>query len=180
MNNVVDQIRYDHISMSRILLLLEQELVKLKSEANVDYYLMLECMRYMMEYAEVVHHPKEDAMMDCVYRKYAELELVIDEIKFQHQSMSTKSAAFNESLKSAIAEQFLEKQTIISSGLEYIRLQRSHIKLEEEALLRKLKKLLSPEDNETINQRYEGAIDPQLSDDFEDQYSRLYRSLLGK
>ena len=179
MNNVVEQIQYDHISISRILLLLEQELVKLKTDVSVDYYFMLECMRYMIEYAEVVHHPKEDVMMDCVYNKSEELDPVIDEIKFQHQSMGATSGAFNESLKAVIAEQFVEKEAIVSQGLEFVRLQRNHIRLEEESLLRKLKKLLTPEDIEAINKRYEGVIDPQLSDDFEEQFGRLYQSLLG-
>ena len=179
MNNVVDQIRYDHISMSRILLLLEQEILKLKTEIDVDYYLMLECMRYMIDYAEVVHHPKEDAMMDCVYKKFDDLDVVIDEIKFQHSSMKGKSEAFNESLKSAIADQFLERETIIAQGLEFVRLQRSHIKLEEGSLLSRLKKLLTSGDMEAINQKYAGAVDPQLRDDFEEQYNQLYRSLIG-
>jgi len=179
MQNVVDQIRYDHISMSRILLLTEKELVKLKSEGTADFNLLLDCMRYMIEYADIAHHPKEDVMMDCIYGRLPELDKVIDEIKFQHGSIAEKSIAFAEIINAATVEQFVEKERIVALGQSYVSMQRKHIRLEEESLLRKLKTLLTDDDETEINEMYSKYLDPQLKDNFEKEYNSLYRALIG-
>jgi len=153
-HNVVDQIRYDHISMTRVLQFIEQELAKLKSEGKADFDLLVDCMRYMIDYAEIVHHPKEDAMMDCVYGRFKDL----DELAM---------------------EQFVEKSNIVAIGHAYVDMQRSHIRLEEGRLLRQLKSLLSDKDIVEINDTYSEHRDPQLSDNFEEEYNSLYRSLVG-
>lgn len=70
-------------------------------------------MRYMTEYAEVVHHPKEDAMMECIYGKSTDLDKVIDEVKFQHGSMGDKSTAFFGIIKSASMEQIEAKEILL-------------------------------------------------------------------
>ncbi len=62
-------------------------------------------------------------------------------------------------------------------GLRYIYLQRKHIDLEEKSLLREVRKLLLNEDYIQINRQYENYRDPQLSDNFETEYSSLYKSL---
>lgn len=179
MYHVVDQIRYDHISMSRILFLTERELARLKSGEDADFGLMLDCMRYMKDYAEAVHHPKEDAVMDCIYGRSPDLDVVIDEIKLQHRSMNEKSTAFLDIIRSAAMEQFEEKSNILALGQDYIRGQRSHMRLEEERLLRKSKELLSRSEVKEINQRYSEYSDPQIEDNFEEEYTRLYQTLTG-
>ncbi len=179
MQNIVDQIRYDHISMSRILLLTEHELVKLKSEGSANFSLVGDCMRYMIEYTEAVHHPKEDAMMDCIYGKLTEIDTVIDEVKLQHGSMGKKSAEFYNIVRSAIMEQFEEKSNIVALGRDYVNMQRSHIRLEEGGILRRLKTLLTTDDIVKINQQYSENCDPQIKDNFEEEYNSLYRSLIA-
>ena len=178
MYGIIDQIRYDHISISRVLHVMDQELNRIKTDDNPDFDLLVECMRYMVNYVDVVHHPKEDVMMECVSQKTDELKDIIEEIEMQHRSIGDMSKDFYSKVEKAAAGEFISRDTLIKSGTGYIKAQRKHVNLEEGSLLRKVRHLLNEEDVEKINQQYAQFRDPQLSDTFEQEYNKLYQSLL--
>ena len=177
MYDLVEQIRYDHISISRILFIMEREIYRIDSEVDPDYGLLTDCMRYMVEYTDLVHHPKEDAVIRCISKKTTGFKKLTDEIKFQHESIGKLSNDFYELVKNVELEDFVDSKQISEMGLRYIYLQRKHIDLEESSLLREVRKLLLNEDYIQINRQYENYRDPQLSDNFETEYSALYNSL---
>ncbi|MFT5111044.1 MAG: hemerythrin-like domain-containing protein [Parasphingorhabdus sp.] len=179
MTDLIEQVRYDHISMSRILLLVEHELTKLGAGRNTDFDLVLESMQYMIEYSEAIHHPKEDAIMSCIYGRKHELDKFIDAIREQHERMDTKSTNFYRLIQLASMDQFVKRQNIIDCGNNYILLQRNHMRLEEEKLLGEIKLMLTVEDSVRINKQFIDQKDPQIKDDFEKSFNGLYRSLIG-
>ena len=179
MINLIEQIRYDHISMSRILLIIEHELTRLRSGETANFDLILESMRYMIDYGETVHHPKEDAIMDCVYGRNHKVDEFIDAIREQHNRMDTKSTQFYKLIQMASMDQFIKRQEIIDSGENYLLLQRNHMRLEEEKLLGEFSLPLTPEDNTQVSQKFIDQKDPQIKDDFKKVFSGLYKSLLG-
>ena len=179
MIDLIEQIRYDHISMSRVLLLIEHELAKLRTGETADFDLILESMRYMIDYGETVHHPKEDAIMNCVYGRNHKVDEFIEAIREQHNRMDTKSTQFYKLIKIASMDQFVKRQEVIDSGENYILLQRNHMRLEEEKLLGEFNLLLTPEDKAQVNQQFADQKDPQIKDDFKKMFNGLYRSLLG-
>ena len=178
MYDIVEQIRYDHISISRILFIMEREVRRINDEVGPDYSLLVECMRYMVEYTDLVHHPKEDTMMRCISKKSSKLNELVQEIKMQHKSIGKFSIDFYEMVKAAELDEFVEKKKISEMGLRYINMQREHINLEEGSLLKNVRGLLLNDDYIQINRQYESYRDPQLSDSFETEYSALYQSLV--
>ena len=178
--DLVEQIKYDHISISRILFIMERELYRMNSADDPDYGLLADCMRYMVEYTDLVHHPKEDAVIDCISKKTAGFKKLTDEIKFQHESIGKLSNRFYDLVKQAKLESCGDNKNISEEGLHYIYLQRKHIDLEEGRFLRDVRKFLLNDDYVKINQQYETYRDPQLSDEFEVEFSHLYKTLAAK
>ena len=179
MYDIVEQIRDDHISMARILSIMEQEINRIGEEGDFNCALVIDCMRYMVEYADVVHHPKEDAMMQCISQKSALLEALVGEIEMQHKSIRKSSTDFYDLVKGVESKEMVSKDTISELGLKYIQMQRAHMRLENEHLLSKVRALLLHEDYLKINKEYENYRDPQLSENFETEYSALYHSLVS-
>jgi hemerythrin-like domain-containing protein len=66
MYDILDQIHYDHISMSKVLHLMEQEVFRIEADIDPDYNLLVDGMRYMVNYSDAVHHPKEDVAEEFV------------------------------------------------------------------------------------------------------------------
>ena len=178
MYDIVEQIRDDHISMAMILSIMEREISATDDQANFNHALLIDCMRYMVEYADVVHHPKEDAMMQCISQKSPYLEALVSEIEKQHKTIRKSSIEFYDIVKAVESEDIVSKGKIAELGLRYIQMQRAHMKLENEHLLNKVRALLLHDDYLAINKRYENYRDPQLSEKFETEYSALHYSLL--
>ena len=177
--DLVEQIKYDHISISRILFIMERELYRINGADDPDFELLADCMRYMVEYTDLVHHPKEDAVIDCISKKTAGFKKLTDEIKFQHESIGKLSSEFYDSVKKARLQERGDTNKISETGLRYIYLQRKHIDLEEGRFLRDVRKFLLNDDYVKINHQYENYRDPQLSDDFEAEYSHLHKTLVS-
>ena len=125
--DIVEQIKYDHISISRILFIMERELYRINGGDDPDYGLLADCMRYMVEYTDLVHHPKEDAVIDCISKKTTGFKKLTDEIKFQHESIGKLSSEFYDLVKKAKLEESADTKEISETGLRYIFLQRKHI-----------------------------------------------------
>lgn len=178
MYDIIDQIRYDHISISRVLVIMEQEFYKLKEDVDADIELIEDCMHYLVDYADVVHHPKEDAMMACIKDASEDISELVDEINMQHRSIAEMSSALYEKVRAAAQGEFIEKDALVEEGLNFVRLQRAHIRLEEASLLKRVRQLVTKEDIQRIDENYASFRDPHLSDNFEQEYNALYRSLL--
>lgn len=62
MSNLVEQIHQDHVNVSKVLDLIEAEVGRARDEQAPDLELLEDAMRYMVNYSDLIHHPKEDSM----------------------------------------------------------------------------------------------------------------------
>ena len=67
MSAIMEQLKADHGSISRLLATLEEQIAIVHDEENADFELMHDIMVYMTDYPERTHHPMED----LVFRKLA-------------------------------------------------------------------------------------------------------------
>jgi hemerythrin-like domain-containing protein len=181
MYDILDQIHYDHISMSKVLHIMEQEVFRIEADMDPDYNLLVDGMRYMVNYSDAVHHPKEDALFDRLSEKKPDLTESIADIRQQHETLAEKSSQFYDIVKkAAVAEEFVSKDEISGKGHDYIGILRKHMNIEEGDLLRKAKKFLSKNDMVEVDQQYSAFSDPLLSDSLEREYNSLYHSLVSR
>ena len=180
MYDLVEQIRDDHISIFKVLSVMERQLEELNENCDPKYGLLVECMRYMIEYTDLVHHPKEDAMMRCVSAISSDLNALIEEITNQHKTIGKLSTEFYELVKAAEHKESIERKQISELGQQYISMQRAHVNLEEGHLLKDIRAFLLHEDYLQIHRQYENYRDPLLSDSFEAEYSALYHSIFSE
>jgi len=181
MYDILDQIHYDHISMSKVLHIMEQEVYRIEADLDPDFNVLVDGMRYMVNYSDAVHHPKEDALFDRLLEKNPESKDLVEDIRRQHETLETKSGQFYDIVKkAAVAEEFVSKDDISSKGHDYIGILRKHMNIEEGDLLRKAKKFLSKNDMEEVDQEYSEFSDPLLSDSLEREYNSLYHSLVSR
>jgi len=179
MSNLIDEIHYDHISMSKVLNIMDNEVQKIMTEGDPDFDLLEEGMRYLVSYSDVVHHPKEDALFDLLSDSDSKVNELIQEITQQHQELARLGNNLFEDIKAAVAGEFILKNKISQDGKTYIKYLRHHMNLEEGQLLRKARKLLSEDDMKEVAKNYDSYRDPLSSESLESEYNQLYRSLLN-
>ena len=68
MKPILDKLHKDHINFFKLLEFLERQAELLKDCEHIDLELILDALRYMKEYPDLIHHPLED----IVYRYFLE------------------------------------------------------------------------------------------------------------
>lgn len=178
MNDLIDQIKYDHISMSKVLNLMEREIGLLADDQDPDYFLLVDSMRYMVNYSDTVHHVKEDAIFGRLVEIVPETIETVEEIRKQHKTLAVLSTQLYDIVRNASLGELVSKADISKLGSEYVSALRRHMSIEEGDLLRKARESLSPEDLNKVEQEYANFRDPLLSDSLEQEYNSLYQNLI--
>jgi hemerythrin-like domain-containing protein len=178
MNDLIDQIKYDHISMSKVLNLMECEIGLLADDQDPDYFLLVDSMRYMVNYSDTIHHVKEDAIFARLVEIVPETSETVEEIRTQHKTLAVLSTQLYDIVRNASLGELVSKADISKLGSEYVSALRRHMSIEEGDLLRKARESLSPEDLSKVEKEYANFRDPLLSDSLEQEYSSLYQNLI--
>jgi len=177
MSNLVDQIHRDHINMVRVIELIEQEVERARKEETPDLDLLEDALRYLTNYSDLVHHPKEDAMFERLAHKEPDMASQMDVLKDEHQSLARVGAAFLEIVKAAESGEFVQRKEVVKRGTEYMGMLRSHMDAEEVGILKRARAVLSDQDVADIEARYSDKRDPMMDDSLKKEYAALYRSL---
>lgn len=177
MSNLVEQIHADHVNMSRILDLIEREVDRARAEQTPDLELLEDAMRYMTNYSDMVHHPKEDSMFAKLIQKEPGVAGEVDVLSEEHETLARLSSEFLEIVKAAEYSDFVLREDVIKRGSEYVETLRSHMDAEEVGLLKRARASLTSEDLEEINAEYAASHDPLMAESLKAEYAALYRSL---
>ncbi|MGI9316502.1 MAG: hemerythrin domain-containing protein [bacterium] len=178
MNDLIDQIKYDHISMSKVLNLMEREVGLLAEDQDPDYFLLVDCMRYMVNYSDTVHHIKEDAIFERLAEIDPDVVSTVNEIRQQHKSLALLSTQLYDIVRNASLGELVSKNDISKLSNEYVGSLRRHMSIEEGNLLRRARDVLSTEDMNQVEQQYANFRDPLLSGSLEQEYNKLYLNLM--
>lgn len=177
MSNLVEQIHQDHVNVSKVLDLIEQEVERARDEEMPDLELLQDAMRYMVNYSDLIHHPKEDSMFDRLVQKEPDVAKQVEVLRQEHQTLAELSGAFLEIVKAAESGEFILREEVIKRGTEYVEFLRSHMDAEEVDLLKRASASLSDQDLEEINAQYATVRDPLMEASLNQEYAALYRSL---
>jgi len=179
MSNPIDQIHEDHVNTSRILDLIENEIERARSEEMPNLELLEDAMRYMVNYPDLVHHPKEDAMFTRLIQKQPDATRDVEALRDEHLELASLSGAFLEIVTAAESGEFVLRTEVIQRGSEYVEKLRAHMDKEESGLLKLAQTTLTEQDLEDINSDYATVRDPLMEESLAQQYAAIYRSLFN-
>lgn len=178
MSSLVEQIRQDHVNVSRVLDMIDKEIDRARDEQMPDLELLEDAMRYMTNYSDLVHHPKEDAMFAKLLQNEPDVAGEVEVLREEHETLARLGSDFLEIVKAAEYGDFVLRQEVIDRGAEYVETLRSHMDAEEVGLLKRAHASLTIDDLEAINAAYASMHDPLMEDSLKKEYGALYRSLV--
>lgn len=179
MPNLLEQIHQDHISISKVLDLIEKEVDKARNEEAPDLDLLEDAMRYMINYPDLIHHPKEDSMFERLVRNEPDVSKQVEALRQEHLALAQLSGAFLEIIKAAESGEFVLRDELVKRGTEYVEMLRAHMNTEEGDLLKRARGSLSETDLEEIDSEYSSVRDPLMEESLKQEYEALYRFLFG-
>ncbi len=178
MKDAISTLKSEHRSISAVLHGLK-ELARMAQDAKVRprFQVLRSMLRYMDEYPERLHHPKEnDHIFSRLVAREPGARLLVEELQAEHEEGARlireleRSLLFFEEGWPAGAREF--QQTVDA----YADFHWKHMRKEEQQLLPLAERALTAEDWKAINQAFAANRDPVAGlqeRDFEQLFSRI-------
>ena len=178
MNDLISQIFQDHVHMARILKLIESEIDALIAEEPRDLEVLDDSLRYLINYADKIHHAKEDIIFQRLATVDPDIKELIEDIFSEHQELFEKGREFQNLVQAAEVGDFVLRDEIVEKGKIYVSTLYSHMSKEEEHLLERARGTLSEEDFASLDLDNVSAADPVFGEDVQKEYRELYNHIV--
>ena len=178
MRNAISILKSEHRSLSAVLQALK-ELARMAQDAKLkpDWRAFRAMLRYVDEFPERLHHPKEDQFLFArLAKRSQDARQLIEDLKREH----VEGARLIRELERAFL--FFEEQwpaggrEFLAAVDDYAEFHWAHMRKEEQQLLPLAERHLRPEDWEAINNAFAANTDPleNLKErDFDKLFSRI-------
>lgn len=182
MDTLLDKLHRDHINISRLLDILEEQVQRYGMGETPDYPLVVDILRYMEDYPDTVHHPRED-MMFARMREHGvdmEMETILRDLEEQHRDVREKSLNFLEALRGDLSAVAVPREAIERHGIAYLEAQRSHMSMEESRVFPAAKRMLEERDWKDLDRSVNEREDPLFGAVVTRVYQSLYQHLVER
>ena len=180
MSNILDQLHRDHINQSRLLNLLEREMLKMEKGEDPSYLNMYDIMSYMINYPDVFHHPHEEVLFKKLKEVDAGAAMTINRLCDEHKKLNALGTELESMLHVAISGNIVSKDKLSKEVREYLEIIRDHMNIEERQIFPLIREEMTQDDWERMLPSLEQVQDPLFGNVIADEFLRLYDSIMDK
>jgi hemerythrin-like domain-containing protein len=171
----------EHKYMSKLLNVLREQMELIDKGETPDLAIMADITRYMGEYSDASHHPKEDV----IYRKLSESndanKLDVVSLLIDHEASAKKTETLLRCIHEAQLAATRENLKLLRLRAEdYIATLNRHMDLEESQVFPRVLEALSDEDWADIINEIQPDNDPLFGRIVEQRYHDLHRALASE
>jgi hemerythrin-like domain-containing protein len=174
---ILSELRDDHRNMSVILDLLEETADSAAAGDDPDFLLIEEIMRYMMVYADAVHHPKEDIIFGELQTHRPDLAEGLEDVPEDHWLIAALGTRLRSDVDAIIAGAAVRREQLVVDVNQYVKRLRNHMHWEEDDLFPRVDKMIA-EDSRGIDVGDSLRIkDPVFEPEIESAFRRVMAGL---
>jgi len=175
MSQVISALHRDHVNITKLLELIESEILAIEVGKTPDRLLMRDIMRYVAQYSDRFHHPKEDLIFAQLLKHDAEARAEVEEIIKEHVSIGLAGREFAGLLRASGVDSVDARERLGIAGFAYIQALRKHMSREERMLFPLAREVLTKKEWRVIDEAVNAIDDPLFDEMTADDYQRLYR-----
>lgn len=176
LRQLMSGLRSDHRNMSLLLDLLDAETGLLAASAEPDYELVADIMRYMTEYPDAIHHPREDLIYRHLRSLHPDIERKLQRVETDHRYIEQSGLKLRNDFAAISDGADPGRDEMITRLRQYSGQLREHMYWEEQDLFRRADEL-QDDDKLLANLSEHAESDDPL---FGLKVQRKYRRLLGR
>lgn len=160
MAKLMDALRREHTTISKLLDILDRELA---GDAPVDVDLMHEVMEYLRTYPDQYHHPKEDLIYQALCRHDRRLSPAIGDLEAEHEELAVLTQELAQVVEQARAERSADPDGLTALGSTFLTFYREHIAKEERWFFPDAERMLEAQEWSELEAKVTDATDPIFS-----------------
>jgi hemerythrin-like domain-containing protein len=167
----------EHANFTRLLDLLERQVMAFHKAERPDYDLMLDICKYLQHYPGRHHHPREDIAFACLMKRDPMFKQQIARLMLEHRAIATAGEQLIGMLEDCIAGGLVERAAVEACADTYLVYYRQHIEEEEIEIVPAAARLLTPDDWAAVAAAVPASHDPLFGDAQEERYRELRRQI---
>jgi hemerythrin-like domain-containing protein len=171
--NVLQSLHKDHVNFDRLLGLLGEQLTLLQRAGLPDFQLMLDIVDYLQNYADLYHHPKEDAIYGFHLERSTEGRAEIEFVIRQHDDLRQSTSYVRRAIDGILHGDIMLRTAFTGQLAGFIKQQGTHLDAEESYLFPLLNRRFTAADWRYIERLIPARTDPLFGDSVLKQYATL-------
>ena len=173
LTTMLEELRVDHLNFESLLKIVAEQVAQIGAGDEPDFEALEEIMRYMLVYADAVHHPREDLVYKAMCEFSGEFAAGLETVESDHLQIGQLGKALHLDIQAIIAGTVLRRDRVVKDAADYVRRLRNHMAWEEEDLFLRADKLAAQSDDAHIDLSELNATDPVFGSRPEPAFSSL-------
>ena len=178
MPQVIEELQREHRDLAKLMAVIERQAEVLHDGRAPDYDVLRSVLRYISNYPDLVHHPKED----LVYRRLVERDQVaiveVHNVLQEHGALEDMAASLAAQVDDADGGPEGARAELEKLARGYVEAYRRHMAMEEGELFPRALGALSEADWAAIAAAVSGSADPLFDGAATNQYRNLHNAIL--
>ncbi|MDZ7809323.1 MAG: hemerythrin domain-containing protein [Arhodomonas sp.] len=181
MSDAISTIQREHNGIWRVLDTAEALAREYRERGQApDRSLFGAIFEYIEEYADRVHHPKEDDYLFRLLRARApQIEPVLQTLEHQHSEGPGLVAAAREALDAHVAEYPDGRERFEQALHRFVEFERDHLRREESEVIPLAREVFTHEDWAEINAAFADNRDPLFGDEQREHFRGLHQQIVN-
>ena len=167
----------EHAKFARLLDLLEKELSVFHDGGQPDFELMSDIVRYLTEYADAFHHPREDVGFERLKKKDPSMTTRVNRLMQEHRVLGEAGRQLLDRLNAAETEVVMPRGDVEAAAATYLLYYRQHINFEEAEILPRIAQVFTVDDWAAVTAVKSHGRDPLFGEHVDDRFNALRRRI---
>jgi hemerythrin-like domain-containing protein len=163
----------DHNKFSQLLDLLEAQVDAFHRGDRPNYDLMGDIVFYMRNFADCVHHPREDVAFGRLLKHDRALQPIVDRLLEDHRVIASAGAELLAHLQEVTGDVMTPRGVLEAAAANYIVYYRNHLATEEREIMPIAARVLTIEDWTAVAATIPTTADPLFGDDVDRRFRVL-------
>ncbi len=167
----------EHRHFTRLLDLLERQVVAFHSDDQPNFELMLDLVSYLRYFPDRYHHPREDVAFARLARRDPAMKPAIDGLTQEHRVIAAAGAELLKYLQQVVDDVVVERAKVEAAAATYLVYYRRHLAMEDRDIVPRAEQLLTEEDWKAVVAAIPPGPDPLFGEDSDARYRELRRQI---
>jgi hemerythrin-like domain-containing protein len=166
-----------HKHFSRLLDLLEQQVVAFHADDGPNYELMLDIVNYLRYFPDRYHHPREDVAFARLVKHDPGMKPLIEQMLQEHRVIAAAGTELLSYLQQVVDDVVIERAKVEAAAATYLVYYRRHLALEDRDIVPRAEQMLTLQDWEAVVAANPAGPDPLFGEDCDPRYRELRRQI---
>ncbi len=167
----------EHRHFSRLLDLLERQVVAFHTDNQPNFELMLDLVSYLRYFPDRYHHPREDVAFARLAQRDPTIKPMVDQLLQEHRVIAAAGTDLLGYLEQVVDDVVVERARVEAAAATYLVYYRRHLAMEDRDIVPRAEQLLSPQDWEAVVAAVPHSADPLFGEDPDARYRELRRQI---